>query len=174
MKAPSPIKAMTPSDAPIPMPAFAPVESPLFRVAAAVLDAGGAGAVVEDALDEAKEDAKEAEEAEDGVEEEKMDEDDEAVGMGSPNRAAIMYRAIPLPLAQQLVVTPQHHVVDSETFSSQGVTLTSVPLCDCALLVFIQLSASVLHQNLLHLSIALDTPRHPSYFLYMILDKLVG
>jgi hypothetical protein len=143
MKAPSPIKVMTPSDAPIPMPAFAPVESPLFLVAAAVLDVergGGGGGGVVDALDEAEDDTKEAE---DGVKEEEMDEDDEAVGTGSPNRAAMVYRAIPLPLAQQLVVTPQHHVVDSETFSSQGVTLTSVVLCDFTSLAFIQPFSSI-------------------------------
>jgi hypothetical protein len=160
---------MAPSDAPMPMPAFAPVDSPLSLIAAAVFEAEEDEVVV-DATDDGIETA---EEAEDGVlEEEEMDEDGRAVRMGSPNRAAMVYRAMPLPSAQQLVVTPQHQVVES-THSSQGVTLTSVSLCDsrCSLLISLPLATLL---GLPRSNIALDIRCRPSYFLYMIPGRRVG
>jgi hypothetical protein len=176
MKALSPTKAVAPSDAPMPMPAFAPVDSPLSLIAVAVFEAEE-DEVVDDALDEVVGDARDdgietAKEAEDDVLEEKMYEDGRAVGIGSPNRAAMVYRAMPLPSAQQLLVTPQHQVVES-TPSSQGVTLTSVSLCDsrCPLLTslpFANLS------SLPRSNIALDNPRRPSSLLYMIPGRRVG
>jgi hypothetical protein len=118
---------MAPSAAPMPMPAFAPVDSPFLTVAAAVLDVAGR-AVLVDALDKTEADVEEAEKTEDSVEEEEMDEDDRSVGTGSPNRAAMVYCANPLPSVQQALVSPQHQVVESAS-PPQGVTRISVFLC---------------------------------------------
>ena len=101
---------MAPIETPTPIPAFAPVESSLSPVAIGVLD--GEDDTVEDAT-------------EDAVEEETNE--DVTVGIGSPNRAAIVYRVIKLPSAQHSFVPPQHQVKES-TAPVQGVTGTSVLL----------------------------------------------
>jgi len=83
MNMPNPIKAMAPIEAPTPIPAFAPVESSLSPVAIGVLDGE------EDTTEDATEDA---------VEEETNE--DVTVGIGSPNRAAMVYRGVVLPSVQ--------------------------------------------------------------------------
>jgi len=63
---------------------------------------------------------------EDAVEEEANE--DVTVGMGSPNRAAMVYRGSVLPSVQHRLESPQHQVNESEA-PVQGVTLTSLLLC---------------------------------------------
>jgi hypothetical protein len=129
MKTPNPIRAMAPSDTPMPMPALAPVESPLFAATAAVFEPEADGI----ATDETEEDTEKLEsDVADTigiVKETELDEDGGAVGIGSPNRAAMVYRANPLPSVQQLSVDPQHQVNDPVS-PSQGVTLMSTLRCD--------------------------------------------
>jgi len=66
------------------------------------------------------------EDTEDRIEEET--DEDVAVGIGPPNRAAIVCRGIVLPSAQHRFVSPQHQVNESVE-PVQGVTLTSLLLC---------------------------------------------
>jgi len=83
MNMPNPIKAMAPIEAPTPITAFAPIESSLSPAGTGVLV--GEDDTMEDAIEDAVEDET---------------NEDVTVGMGSPNRAAMVYRGVVLPSVQ--------------------------------------------------------------------------
>jgi hypothetical protein len=149
MKVPNPIKAITPIVAPTPIPAFAPADSSLLLVAIAVLVAECVDDAIEGEVD-----------------------DEIAVGTGSPNRAAIVYRGIVLSSAQHRFKGPQHQVAESGE-PVQGVTCTSLSLCEgsyskSALLAYTDAMPCV-HR----LSKVPGTPLLPNYSSYTILARSI-